>query len=885
MKRRGAVLGVLLAAGATGTASAAKLESAALSLEVTEAPYAYRVLERSSGRVLLVHSATTFTAGGAATSATAVATTATTLEADLTLATGTAHVRFAFSDPEVLEVELTRTGATQIQEQFEDQQEHYYGVWEYPWGGGLDNRGAEHPFLGVGQNTGSLYTSGRAPFYVTSRGYGLYVQTAAQGRYAIASGGKTSFAFDGGRLKYHVIHGPSYDQVLARYAAIAGGPALPPLWALDAIYWSDDFHQGLHNTTTAQGNVLDLATQLAAHRLRASAILVDRPYGTGTLGWGNMDFDAQFPAPAAMAATLKDRGLHLVLWVANRAWNNLYTDGKAAGYLFSASETVGPAVDLRNQAAYDWLKLRLDPLAALARGYKIDRGEQGEHPDSVQNENVTLFARLAREGLAAHHGEDVFLLTRNVNDTGRRYTGVWNGDSRADFTGLAYSVAAGLRSGMVMMPVWGSDTGGYLRGGGGPSEEVFARWYGFSAYSPVMEVLIGDDHAPWYDYSAALVAIARKHGDTHHDLMPYVRSLLYAATKTGAPAIRPLFFSHPDDPGAINLADQYLYGSELLVAPVLQAGATSRGVYLPSGKWLDYNGRTDVLTGGATVQAASPLDTIPVYAREGAIVPRGDIYQGNDRWTAGWAPSLRIEVFPSATLPSRFDHYTGSAVQTITAVKASGRITIQFGDLGLPGKLDVYLAGLSRVVRNGVPLAANEYTYSAAARLLSVTFAGATTLEIEGAVSLFGPGNDLMPDAGPDAAPDPVDAAPLLPDAGADAPHADAAADAAVAPDLAVDRANDLRDVAWPADGARDVGAEVALVPDAGPDLATASGFDAASPVVPATGLQAMGKGCDCAVAARPPAAGLAGLVIPAILGLAARRRGRRKNRGETRTM
>src|SRR6185436_16739857 len=204
------------------------------------------------------------------------------------------------------------------------------------------------------------------------------------------------------------------------------------------------------------------------------------------------------------------------------------------------------------------------------------------------------------------------------------------------------SVAVGLRSGAVMMPAWGSDTGGYLRGGGGPSEEVFARWYGFSAYSPIMEVLVGDRHTPWYDYSAALVAIARKHGDAHHDLMPYTRSFLYAASKTGAPVMRPLFLAYPDDTTAATVADQYFYGTELLVAPVLQAGATKRGVYLPPGKWVDYNGRLDVVTGGTTVQASAPLDTIPVYAREGAIVPRGELYRGNDKWSAGWASALRI---------------------------------------------------------------------------------------------------------------------------------------------------------------------------------------------------------------------------------------------------
>ena len=99
----------------------------------------------------------------------------------------------------------------------------------------------------------------------------------------------------------------------------------------------------------------------------------------------------------------------------------------------------------------------------------------GEQPDAVQNLNVSLFARLAREGLAARHGDDAFVFARNVADSGRQHTAVWSGDAAATFVGLAYSVTAGLRSGALVMPMWGSDTGGYLRGPGAPSEEVFAR--------------------------------------------------------------------------------------------------------------------------------------------------------------------------------------------------------------------------------------------------------------------------------------------------------------------------------------------------------------------------------------------------------------------------
>src|SRR4029450_8724771 len=99
---------------------------------------------------------------------------------------------------------------------------------------------------------------------------------------------------------------------------------------------------------------------------------------------------------------------------------------------------------LPNPAAYAWMKAKLAPFPALGvKGYKIDRGEQNEHPDAVQNQNVTLFARLAQESLAERHGADGFVFARNGADVGRQHAAVWNGDSQANFQGLAYSVAAG----------------------------------------------------------------------------------------------------------------------------------------------------------------------------------------------------------------------------------------------------------------------------------------------------------------------------------------------------------------------------------------------------------------------------------------------------------
>jgi alpha-glucosidase (family GH31 glycosyl hydrolase) len=158
---------------------------------------------------------------------------------------------------------------------------------------------------------------------------------------------------------------------------------------------------------------------------------------------------------------------------------------------------------------------------------------------------------------------------------------------------------------------------------------------------------------------------------------------------------------------------------------------------LPAGNWIDYNDKATTHTGGASVTVSAPLATIPLFVKEGAIIPRGDILKSNNNWTTNWAAALRIEVFPAATGSSSFDYYTGSAVQTITSSLSGGTLTVQFDDLGTDGTLEIYCSGNSGVVRNGVALTSADFTYDAAKKLLTVSYSGATTLQINGTASIF----------------------------------------------------------------------------------------------------------------------------------------------------
>ena len=221
-------------------------------------------------------------------------------------------------------------------------------------------------------------------------------------------------------------------------------------------------------------------------------------------------------------------------------------------------------------------------------------------------------------------------------------------------------------------------------------------------------------------------------------LIPYTRSYMYQATQTGMPVMRALVFAYPEDETLSDTWDEYLYGRDILVAPVATAASVHRKVYLPAGRWMNYEERRTIYRGKTTITADAGLAEIPLFVREGAIIPRGHIVQLNNNWDAGWTPRLRIEMFPARSLVSEFPYFTGRAVQTIKMTAQNGGITIGFGDLGVKGVLEIYCRPSSEVQRDGRTLrSGTDYQYDAGAQKLTVPFDGATTLQIKGVKSLF----------------------------------------------------------------------------------------------------------------------------------------------------
>jgi alpha-D-xyloside xylohydrolase len=312
----------------------------------------------------------------------------------------------------------------------------------------------------------------------------------------------------------------------------------------------------------------------------------------------------------------------------------------------------------------------------------------------------TLFEQLCQTSMASKWGRSGFYnFARSAVDRSRALTNVWNGDSHANFTGLRYSIASGIRAGLLGFSTWSSDTGGYIRSASPvadqPTPELWARWMHFSAFSPVYEIMIGTNHTPWYTpYPKRLVSVLKSTANEHTALVPYIKSFTYQASITGVPVIRAAFLEAPNDPKVLNMADAYFFGDSFFVAPVTQPGG-SRTVYFPNDTvsvytdraYLEYYNKTVVHGGGTTVTVHVDWEYSPVYVREGALVVRGDIYQGNNKWTMNWKPSLTIEAFPSYGFGTYvFPYFNGEQVVNITlrSDTESQTATVQWdGDLGI----------------------------------------------------------------------------------------------------------------------------------------------------------------------------------------------------------
>ncbi|PYS84635.1 MAG: hypothetical protein DMF67_04565 [Acidobacteria bacterium] len=493
--------------------------------------------------------------------------------------------------------------------------------------------------------------------------YGLFLDNTSRAYFDM---GKTdpsrlTFGAASGELNYYVFTGGKERTprgVLRDYTELTGRAPLPPVWALG--------NQQSRWSYSPESRVREVAKGFRDSRIPADVIYLDIDYMDGyrVFTWDK----TRFPDPSKMIADLRAEGFRVVLIVdpGVKVDPNYYAyqQGQAGNHFVKNADgtelhaTVWPGTcafpDFTDPAAREWFgslyKTNLDQGVA---GFWNDMNEPGvflsettPKPDVFHHPMKTfpLTARHAGDGQAGTHARyhnvfgmqmarstfeglrrlrpdaRPFVLTRAGYAGVQRFAAIWTGDNVASWDHLRLSITMLLNLGVSGVPLIGSDVGGFS---GNPTPELYTRWLQAAALTPFLRShseMGSNPHEP-YSFPKEFTDINRASIELRYRLLPYLYSLFHEHTKTGAPVMRPLWFEYPDDARTYLIEDQYLVGSDLLVAPVVTEAVTKRKVYFPKGdNWVDWwTGQT--YEGGKEVEVEAPLNRLPLFARAGAIIP------------------------------------------------------------------------------------------------------------------------------------------------------------------------------------------------------------------------------------------------------------------------
>jgi alpha-D-xyloside xylohydrolase len=511
-----------------------------------------------------------------------------------------------------------------------------------------------------------------APFFVSSSGYGIYIEGdwPATYRFGVNEQGRVrpaevTIECEGPTLSLLVLPGPEPVDVIERYARITGKSLLPPKFILGPGRWRDVvwdlpvFYDGTPYEGPYNSTVVEDVLMMEALGIPCSWYVIDRPWATGTFGYGDMAFDdARFPGFEPMIDWLTEKGIASLLWLGPWVMDSQRDIAVEKGYHVPLTIPYLPnaaLIDFTNPDAVAWWKGELAPLfeAGIA-GFKLDRGEEkppdgqlfrGAYHDGTDyreghNAYPLWFAEAAHEA-AQGAGIEQFVSFYRAGWPGMSQLAVaWGGDTDPSAWGLRSAIIALQRAAILNVPIWGSDTGGYNTR---PPREVLARWLAFSAFCPIMEVGPTANLAPWswlpddaevaltedgytFDtvYDEEILAVWVLYARIHADLIDYTYALAERAHVLGTPIVRPMFVAYPDRPEYIDLWEQYLYGPDVLVRPVWEPEVGSVEVHLPEGMWIDaWTGQT--FSGPLVIRVEVPLHVIPIFVRAIGPVDLGDL--------------------------------------------------------------------------------------------------------------------------------------------------------------------------------------------------------------------------------------------------------------------
>ena len=478
------------------------------------------------------------------------------------------------------------------------------------------------------------------PFYFSNRGYGIFIHTSAPvtcdfGKSYI---GTQSLYMADEKMDLFVFFGKPKD-ILDEYTNITGKSPMLPLWTFGT--WMSRI------SYFSQEEGLEIASKLREYKIPADVIHFDT-------GWFGVDWQCdyqfaadRFPDPSAMLSQLKDEGFHTCLWQLpyftpkNKFFNELIEGGMAVKNAAGSSPYEDAVLDLSNPKTVAWYQDKISGLvkegvsvikcdfgeAAPLNGiYYSGKGGLYEHNLYPLRYNKALWEAVkanSGEQYADGVGEGV-IWARSAWAGSQRYPLHWGGDAATTNIGMLGDLRGGLSLGLSGFSFWSHDIGGFVTTS---PEDLYRRWLPFGFLSSHSRAHGAPPTEPWL-ISEGLTDAFRQSAEMKYKLMPYVYAQAKDCTEKGLPMVRALFVEFPDDYGSWLVEDEYLFGSSILVAPLLESGS-SRMVYLPEGKWIDYQDGTIYEGGYQTITAGSIPCIILVH--DGSIIPHAPLAQRTDQ--------------------------------------------------------------------------------------------------------------------------------------------------------------------------------------------------------------------------------------------------------------
>jgi alpha-D-xyloside xylohydrolase len=508
-------------------------------------------------------------------------------------------------------------------------------------------------------NVSSYRSYKNVPFLMSSCGYGLFIHSSYPMLFRMGCESTITYSIhiDDSQLDMFLIYGPSYKHILKRYAELTGFSPIPPKWSFG--FWIS--RAGYRTRSEVEAVIKEMRSR----GFPCDVLSLD-PWWMGEGPWCNYLWDEQqFQDPKGMMQWLRVNGVRTCLWLHPYVPKGtaLYLEGERLGYFIKRSngevslvveafsgEDLG-AVDFTNPAAVNWWQSKLEKLHDMGVSvFKTDFGEQapldalyfdGRSGLEMHNIYPLLYNRAAFELSRKKFGRGL-VWGRSGYAGSQRYPVQWGGDSYSTLDQLSCQVRALIGYGLSGVPFCSHDVGGFdysphyfdnsykvdfkesynvsATDVYPKNAEVYIRWLQVGVFSSHLRAHGKQPHEPW-TYGQEAEGIAKKYLKLRYQLLPYIYSQAVLCCQSGLPMVRPIFLEFQEDLNTRRLDLQYMFGESFLVAPVFTHHSMV-DVYLPAGNWVDYWTK-EVIRGGKWIRIDAPLDTLPLWVREGAIIPYG----------------------------------------------------------------------------------------------------------------------------------------------------------------------------------------------------------------------------------------------------------------------